>query len=101
MGMHHWGGWRGFYRPAPFFFLPMLIIGFFLFFGLLKFLWPLLLIGLGIALFRMAFKGDPRRWKSGQWGDNKPKRGWEEKPKRDVDERRFIRTADGEDVEII
>lgn len=100
MGMNHWGGRRGFYGPRPFFFLPMLVIGFFLFFGLLKVLWPLLLIGLGIAVFRMASKGRPRRWESGRWGE-KPKRDWDEKPKRDSDERRFVRTADGEEVEII
>lgn len=109
-------GWRG---PRPFMFfpfglliLPVLAIAFVGLF-MLKFLWPLLLIGLGIALFKGWGRGHggfgPRHgfghgrggWEE-RWNE-KYKNDWdsEEKPKRDSDEPRFTRTADGEWVEIV
>jgi hypothetical protein len=70
---HHKMGWhhRG---PSPFVVLPLLIIGGFLFFNLLKFLWPLLLIGLIVFMVKGMKRGwgDPARWERMQqdW------RGW-------------------------
>ena len=102
---HH--GWHG---PRPFmgffFFIPVLMM---LFFGfvLLKFLWPLLLIGIGIALFSRSRRGDwgrggfgPRRGDWGQDWHEKFKNEWDDKPKHD-DDHRYTRTADGDWVEIV
>ena len=106
-------GWRG-PRPfmmfpfAPLFILPvlgLLFVGFFL----LKFLWPLLLIGIGIALFKGWGRGGFGSGHHGHWENRwhdwheKHKNDWdnEEKPKRDSDEPRFAQTASGEWVEIV
>lgn len=104
-GRHHFHH-RGFH--GGFFVLPGLILMAVLVFGVLKFLWPLLLIGFLFAMFR-GFKGHgPHRrdwgdwqekWKR-EWGDEKFKN--EEKRKRDDDDApRYTRTADGDWVEII
>ncbi|MBZ0279748.1 MAG: hypothetical protein K8L97_03340 [Anaerolineae bacterium] len=109
---HGWGGrhhhHRGFH--GGFFVLPGLLLMGFLFFGLLKFLWPLLLIGFLFAMFNGFMRGGMHRrnwgadwqekWKR-EWGDEKFKN--EEKAKRgyDDDAPRFTRTADGDWVEII
>jgi hypothetical protein len=99
MGRHHYHyGWNRGWRPfwfMPFGFL-MFPLMFFLFFGLFKFLWPLLLIGLGIAMFKgwSRHSGGPGRWNwDNDWNqkwkhdwDEKPKHDWDDKPKRGDDE---------------
>jgi hypothetical protein len=81
-GHHHMGGWHhhrhhmGWHHrgPSPLFMLPLLFIGAFMFFGLLKFLWPLLLIGLIVMVVKGSKHnwGDPARWERmrDEW------RGW-------------------------
>lgn len=113
---HHWGGppmMRGWHhRPhfAPFgffMFLPGLFLLGFLFFGLLKFLWPLLAIGFIIMGVKMVMGGGgafPHG--RGDWRDWQAKRktewnAWDDKPKRNGDERRYTQTEDGEWVEIV
>jgi hypothetical protein len=112
MYRHSWGP-HGYYRGGwggGFFFLPGLFLLGLLFFGVLKFLWPLLLLMFIAAPFfwmmrGMKHGGWERRWEGGdwkfknEWGD-KPKNDWQEKPKND-DEPRYARTADGKWVEII
>lgn len=112
---HHHHGWGGHHRHGwggGFFFLPLLLVGF-VFFTMLKFLWPLLLIGILVALFSRGMRhGNHGPWGRGwgsDWGD-KWKNEWDsekrkndfngEKPKHD-DDRCFTRTADGDWVEII
>jgi hypothetical protein len=87
MYRHHWHrgrhyGWRPFwFMPFGFLLFPLI---FFLFFGLFKVFWPLLLIGLGIAIFT----GWGRRFGSRPWRDDwKPKHDWGEKPKHDFDDK--------------
>ena len=112
---HHWGGqpmMRGWHRPphfAPFgffMFLPGLFLLGFLFFGLLKFLWPLLAIGLIVMGVKMVMGGGAAPRGRGDWREWQAKRkndwnGWDEKPKRNGDERRYSQTEDGEWVEIV
>jgi|GEM_PF-2048002 len=64
--MQHYGhGYRGGWVRPPFgFILPMIVLGF-LFFGALKFLWPLLLFGLVFMFVRGAMRGG---WGHGGWG---------------------------------
>lgn len=92
MYRHHWHrgmacGWRPF-MPFGFLLLPLMFL---LFFGLLKVFWPLLLIGLGIAIFsgrgrRFGSHHWNHEWKSkNDWGE-KPKNDFEDKPKRDSDD---------------
>jgi hypothetical protein len=96
---YHRHGWRG---PRPFmgfFFIIPVLLMLFIAFTLLKFLWPLLLIGLGIAFLSRRSRG---RW--GQWDSDwheKSKHDWDDKPKQDSDDRRYTRTADGDWVEIV
>ncbi len=112
MGWHHHHGWHRHGWGGGFFFLPGLLLMGFLFFGLLKFLWPLLVIGLLVAFvsggMRRGFGGYRREWR-GDWSE-RWNRGWDgekrkndfdeyEKPKRE--ERRYTRTIDGEEIEII
>lgn len=98
MYRHHWHhgghyGWRPFwFMPFGFLLLPLL---FFLFFGLFKVFWPLLLIGLGIAIF----KGWGRRHSSGPWNyDWKSKNDWGMKPKHDFEDKT---KRDSDDVIIV
>ncbi|MBZ0278580.1 MAG: hypothetical protein K8I60_20700 [Anaerolineae bacterium] len=104
---HHYHHHYGWHRPRPFmglfFLFPVMLM---LFFGmfLLKFLWPLLLIGAGFALFSRSRRGD---WghggfshRMGDWYE-KSKHDWDEKPKHEQETRRYARTADGDWVEII
>lgn len=115
------GGWgRG---PHPMFLFPMMLLAGFVFFGLFKFLFPLILLGLvfmGVrALLHGGFGGRNQwrrfegqrpefwnhRWNwENQWSekrkhdesdDDKPKRGGEN------DSPRYARTANGDWVEII
>ncbi len=97
----------GWHRPRPFMFIfPVMLL---LFFGfvMLKFLWPLLLIGIGIALFKRSRGGDwghSGEWGRGQWGQDwheKFKNELDDKPKHDDDDRRYTQTADGDWVEIV
>jgi hypothetical protein len=102
---HHWGG--------GLFFLPGLLLMGVLAFVLLKFLWPVLLIGLLIAAFRWMKHGGhgPRRWDSGEhdWSEwaEQWKRDWDDKRKRsdyvsgEKPKRRYSQTEDGEWVEIV
>lgn len=97
---HHWGrhhGWRH-HRGGVVWFWPGMILLFLLLFGVLKFLWPLLLIG----FIFLAVKGVHRstQWQHPADWDAKPKN--DEKPKRDaVDDRRYLQTEDGDWLEII
>ncbi|MEZ4670129.1 MAG: hypothetical protein R3E39_19665 [Anaerolineae bacterium] len=126
VGHNGWGhrGWHSHYGhrgPRGFFFFPIfpfMLIGMFLFFGLFKFLFPLILIGVGIAFFsrmmRGGFHGGPRPefWnRDWNWDHNwhnklKRKNDWSDdsKPKRgegDDDSPRYARTANGDWVEIV
>lgn len=118
---HGWGrGWggppmmRGWHGPrhfGPFGFfmiLPGLFLMGFLFFGLMKFLWPLLAIGLIVLGLKMVMGGGPSRWNRdnrGGWDGSKRKndwQDWDEKSKRkNSDDRRYSQTEDGEWVEIV
>lgn len=117
-----WGrGWGGPYRQCRggWGFLPLMFLGFFLLFGLLKFLWPLLLMGAIVALFTIALRGHKGSWNQNwgrewrdkrkfEWNPSEPF-GWSEKRKNDIgekskrqgDDRRFTTTPDGDLVEII
>jgi hypothetical protein len=121
MGGHHGYGWgrHGHHGGFGFFWMfPMLLLMGFLFFGLLKFFWPLLLIGLIFAAIKFGKHGG-HGWKHGDWSQQWKHKDWAEKwqhyegdwkrknddlihvekPKRE--DRRFTRTADGDIVEII
>src|SRR5512134_3270746 len=108
-GHHHGGGYhshRGGFPFFPFFFpLGLIFVGIILF-TVLKFLWPLLLVGLVVAFFSGAFRGRRHgRWgrgwghhgrPHGQWGHGGWGHGWHgdwEKHKRDWDKRK----NDGDD----
>ncbi|MDL1883030.1 hypothetical protein FBR01_05220 [Anaerolineae bacterium CFX8] len=99
---HHWGHHRGHHWGKPwmrrrggfFFFWPGMLLVLFLAFGVFKFLWPLLLIGLGIMLVKSA-----RHWNGGSWDEAEKPKNDGEKPKRD--DRRYIQTEDGDWLEII
>jgi hypothetical protein len=113
--MEHWRGHRmgwGYNRPRfmPFMALPFLFFMGFLFFGAIKFLWPLLLIGLVIFGVKMMMQrgsfGDPRDWEQ-RWHEweGKRKRDWDTDDKRknddDDDRPQYRRTADGDIVQIV
>ncbi len=114
-GHHGWHqhpfhrGWHG-RGPRGLFFLPLMFLGFFLFFNVLKFVWPLLLIGLVIMAFKFMSHNGRWNWNREQWRDwsdqwkrdwdDKPKNDWDNKPKND-DEPRTFRRINGQDVEII
>ena len=114
----HRGGWgRG---PHPFFFFPALLVVGFLFFGLFKFFLPLIALGLifmGVRSFMRGGQGGWGRWEGrgrefwnhrwnweNEWSE-KRKHEWmgDEKPKHDDsgDSPRYMRTANGDWVEII
>ena len=72
VGHHGWGryGWHG-NGPRGCFFLPVLFLGFFLFFGLFKFLFPLLMIGLAVAFFSRMMRGGFHGGRRGEfWNRN-------------------------------
>ena len=113
---HRGFGFRPMFFPFGLLMIPVAIVGFFLFIGLLKLMFPLLLIGGVIFLFSRAFRnhrGDnlPSEMRWGQWkacGQTFVSSDWDDKPKRTEDgekpkrnERRFTQTADGNWVEII
>ena len=116
-GHRGWHGHHGHHGPRGFMFVPFLFLGFFLFFGLFKFLFPLIVIGLAVAFFsrmmRGGFHGGPRgqfwnrEWNwDGNWQQElKRKHDWDsdEKPKRGEadDSPRYARTANGDWVEIV
>ena len=94
------------HRPHPFFFIIPVLFMLFIGFTLLKFLWPLLLIGFGIMLFKGMSRGGfgPRGgdWsRQKQYWHDKYKNEWGDKPKHEGDDRHFTQTADGEWVEIV
>ncbi|HEX2908415.1 MAG TPA: hypothetical protein VHO69_16195 [Phototrophicaceae bacterium] len=102
---HYWRQHRYDRRGGAFFFWPGLILVFFLLFGVFKFLWPLLLIGLFVAVAKRA-TGTPRRYWDGSSPDDQEKRKHNEldgeKTKRtEDDQRRYVQTEDGEWLEII
>jgi hypothetical protein len=97
-----WHGGYGYRRGG--FFLPWLLVGFFVLFVFGKFLFPLLFLVFLAAPFiyfaKMHGGGHWRNW------DNYPKRKYgrfdvEDKRKRDSDEPRYTQTASGEWVEIV
>ena len=121
---HNRGDWgrrgRGHHGPHGFFFIPVILIAGFFFFGLFKFFLPLIALGLifmGVrTLMRGGFGGHGgwesrgrefwnQRWNwENEWSekrkhdwmsDNKPKRGDSD------DSPRYARTANGDWVEII
>ncbi len=121
------GGWdrRGYRGRGPhgFFFFPILLLAGFAFFGLFKFLLPLIVIGMVVTFvsskMRGGFGGHGRfhhhggggrefwnqRWNwENEWSE-KRKHDWngDEKPKRDDsdDSPRYARTANGDWVEIV
>ena len=118
VGHHGWGhhGWHG-KGPRGFFFLPVLFLGFFMFFGLFKFLLPLIVIGLAVAFVSRMMCGGFHGGRGGDvWNRNwnwnndghpefKRKHDWDSdsKPKRgeDDDSPRYTRTANGDWVEIV
>jgi len=112
---------RGYHRgPHGLFFIPFLLLAGFVFFGLFKFLFPLIVIGVVIAVVSAKMRGGwgghggwegrgrefwNQRWNwENQW-DGKRKHDWmhDEKPKRDDsgDEPRYTRAPNGDWVEII
>lgn len=99
---HHWGHHRGHHWGKPwmhrrggfFFFWPGMLLVLFLVLGVAKFLWPLLLIGLGILLVKGA-----RHWNGSDWRETEKPKNDGEKTKRD--DRRYIQTEDGDWLEII
>ncbi|MBI1281096.1 MAG: hypothetical protein GC179_23420 [Anaerolineaceae bacterium] len=120
------GGWRR--GPHPMFFFPALLLAGFIFFGLFKFFFPLILLAVVFmavkAMMRGGFGGrgswgrwhEDRRefWNQGwnwenRWGDHwhdKRKHDWmnDEKPKNDDsgdDQPRYTRAPNGEWVEIV
>jgi hypothetical protein len=104
-GRPHYYRWhRG---PSPFgclFILPVILL-FLVGLTLLKFLWPLLLIGLGFMLLKGMTGGFGSH--GGEWGRQqhdwhiKHKNDWDDKPKNDDDDRRYTRTENGDWVEIV
>ncbi len=124
---NHRGDWgrrgRGHHGPHGFFFFPLILLAGFMFFGLFKFLFPLIALGfifMGVrTLMRGGFGGHGgwgnwegrgrefwnQRWNwENEWSE-KRKHDWmnDEKPKRDDsdDSPRYARTANGDWVEII
>jgi hypothetical protein len=107
----HWGHnqrryWRQGYGPRGgfFFFWPGMILLLFLLFGVFKFLWPLLLIGLFVAIAKRATCSTRHYY--GSDPDDLQKRKHDEldgeKAKRtEDDQRRYIQTEDGDWLEII
>lgn len=116
MGGHHGWGRHGQHWGYSVWLLPLLLLMGLVFFGAVKFFWPLLVIGLILTAIR--FKHG-HGWKHGEWQRHWKHMDWSEKwreyedsgkrknddlirvekPKRE--ERRFTRTADGDIVEII
>ncbi|NWG17611.1 MAG: hypothetical protein HXY41_13375 [Chloroflexi bacterium] len=81
-------------RGGGFIFWSAILLTFLLAFGVFKFLWPLLLIGLGILLVKGA-----RRWNDGNGRETEKPKNDGEKAKHD--DRRYIQTEDGDWLEII
>ncbi len=114
---------RGHHGPHGFFFIPVILLAGFVFFGLFKFLFPLIVIGVVIAVVSAKMRGGfggrggwgnwegrgrefwNQRWNwENDWSE-KRKHDWmsDEKPKRDDsgDEPRYTRAPNGDWVEII
>lgn len=95
---HHIGShWGRHPRGGALWFLPGMILLFVLVFGVMKLLWPLLVIG----FIFMVIKGASRSIWCEQ-GKPSDKLKNDEKPKRDTaDDRRYMQTEDGDWLEII
>jgi hypothetical protein len=92
--MRYRGGWGGHPRGGFVFIFPLLFMAF-LFFTLLKFLWPLFLVGLVIFLVRRGMGMGRGGWGTGAWSQQQSEGwghgrwGWDgdaDKPKRKNDE---------------
>lgn len=118
VGHHGWGqrgGWGYGHGPHGFVFLPGLLLMGLVFFGLFKFLLPVMLVGLALALVSgfwrhgrggragRGFWNERWNWEHERYGEFKRKNDWGEKPKHedDDDRPRYTRTANGDWVEII